>query len=74
MAQTKRNPFQNIRLFAHETLTELKKSNWPNRTELRNLTLIVIVAVALLGIFVSFSDFALYNIVNMFTDLVQAGA
>ena len=71
MAQTKRNFFQKTRLFFHETVVELKKSSWPTGKELRNLTLIVIVAVALLGLFVTLSDFALYNIVDLFTDLVQ---
>lgn len=74
MAEKKRTIFQKIRLFGHETFTELKKSSWPAGKEWRNLTLIVIVAVALLGTFVSLADFALLNIVNLFTDLVRAGA
>ncbi len=74
MADAKRNIFQKIRLFTHETITELKKSSWPGWAELRNLTIIVIVAVALLGAFVSLSDFALHNIVNLFTDLIHLGA
>jgi preprotein translocase subunit SecE len=64
------NPFSKIRLFYQETATELSKSTWPKRDELRNLTFIVIVAVALLGIFVSLADFALYQIINLFTDLL----
>lgn len=68
------NPFGKIRLFYKETTVELGKTTWPKSDELRNLTLIVIVAVALIGAFVSISDFALYQIVNLFTDIVRSSA
>jgi preprotein translocase subunit SecE len=39
--------------------------------ELRDSTIVVIVASALLGLFTSISDFALNNVVLLFTDLVK---
>ncbi len=65
------NPFKKIRLFYSETAAELGKTTWPKFKELREMTIVVIVAVALIGAFVALSDFALYNIVNLFTDLAR---
>lgn len=75
MSQPKLNIFQRIRLFYGEMSVEVfKKTTWTGYKELRNLTLIVIVAVALLGAFVSLSDFALFNLISLVTDIVRAGA
>lgn len=65
------NPFRKIRLFYLETATELKKSVWPTWKELRKLSAIVVVAVLLAGIFISLADFALGNVVTLFTDLAR---
>ena len=64
------NPFKKIRLFYRETLSELKKASWPTAKELRKMTVVVIIAVALIGAYVSLADFALYNVVDLFTQLV----
>lgn len=64
------NPFARLRLFYGETVTELKKSQWPNGKELRELTLVVVVGIAIIGAFISLADFALYNVVDLFTMLV----
>ncbi len=66
-----KNPFRSIRLFWQETTQELRKASWPTRTELRDMTIVVIIASALLGSFTSLSDFALFNIVEFFTDFVS---
>jgi len=50
---------------------ELQKASWPTRQELRDSTIVVIVASALLGIFTSISDFALGNVIMLFTNLVK---
>jgi len=50
---------------------ELKKAAWPTRTELRDSTIVVIVAVALLGLFTSISDFSLFQVVDLFTSWVS---
>ena len=66
-----KNPFPVIRIFVGEMVDELQKASWPTRQELRDSTIVVIVASALLGIFTSISDFALGNVVMLFTDLVK---
>ena len=66
-----KNPFQSTRIFTGEMVDELQKASWPTRTELRDSTIVVIVARALLGIFTSISDFSLYQVVDLFTSLVS---
>ncbi len=50
---------------------ELQKATWPTKTELRDSTIIVIVAAVILGVFTSISDFSLYQVVDLFTSLVS---
>lgn len=50
-----------------------KKASWPTRQELRSYTLVVFVAITLLGIYVSLADFAIYNVVDLLTWLVKGG-
>jgi len=66
-----KNPFSSVRFFFTEIVGELQKATWPTRTELRNSTVIVIAAAAILGIFTSISDFALLSVVDMVTDFVR---
>ena len=64
------NPFRNIRQFYRETETELKKTVWPTRSELRNSTIVVIITMLLLGAFTALADFSVYSWVQMLTKLV----
>ena len=64
------NPFRSVRLFASELVAELQKASWPTRSELKDSTIVVIVACVLLGLFTSISDFALYNVVDAVTSFV----
>jgi preprotein translocase subunit SecE len=66
-----KNPFQSTRIFVGEMVGELQKASWPTRTELRDSTVVVIMASLLLGLFTSISDFSLYQVVNLFTSLVS---
>ena len=66
-----KNPFTTVRIFAIEIVDELKKATWPTMTELRDSTIIVIVASLILGAFTSISDFSLYQFVDLFTRLVS---
>ncbi|HEY9153501.1 MAG TPA: preprotein translocase subunit SecE [Opitutaceae bacterium] len=66
-----KNPFRSTRIFVAEMIDELKKCTWPTRTELRDSTIVVILAVVLLGLFTSISDFALYQVVDLFTRWVS---
>ncbi len=70
---TMTNPFPKIRQFYKETMTELKKLTLPTRKELRSSIVVVFVAIGLLGIFVSVVDFAVYNVVDLFTSFVRGG-
>ena len=65
-----KNPFRSIRIFWGETIVELKKASWPDRTELKDSTIVVIIGVAILGAFVSLVDFSLFQVVALFTDMV----
>ena len=42
--------------FVEETLNELKKSSWPNKRELMESTLLVIVSLLILAVFVAVVD------------------
>ena len=64
------NPFRSVRLFASELVGELQKASWPTKSELKDSTIVVIVACLLLGLFTSISDFALVNVVDVVTDWV----
>lgn len=65
------NPFRKIRIFYGETVSEVfKKSQWPTWAELKEYTIVVIIAVAIVGFYVSIADFALFNVVDLFTSLV----
>ncbi len=66
-----KNPFRSIRVFVGETIAELKKASWPAFPELRESTMLVIVASVLMGLFTSLSDFSLYQVVDLFTSLVS---
>ncbi|MEI8088289.1 MAG: preprotein translocase subunit SecE [Opitutaceae bacterium] len=66
-----KNPFRSTRIFFGEMVGELQKASWPTRTELRDSTLVVVLAGVLLGVFTSISDFALINVVDLFTSWVN---
>ena len=65
------NPFRSARLFFSELVGELQKASWPTKSELKDSTIVVIVACLLLGLFTSISDFSLYQVVSLFTDMVS---
>ncbi|MCX6938098.1 MAG: hypothetical protein RL376_1789 [Verrucomicrobiota bacterium] len=66
-----KNPFRSTRIFFGEMVDELKKASWPTWTELRDSTIVVIVACVLLGFFTSIADFSLYQVVDLFTSWVR---
>jgi preprotein translocase subunit SecE len=49
-----------IRRFIAESWSELKKVTWPTREQTRNLTALVFVVSAAVGIFIAFFD-AIFN-------------
>jgi preprotein translocase subunit SecE len=66
-----KNPFRSVRIFTGEMIAELKKATWPTRVELRDSTLVVIVAILILGIFTTIADFSLFQVVTLFTGWVS---
>jgi preprotein translocase subunit SecE len=66
-----KNPFRSTRIFFVEMIDELKKATWPTKTELRDSTVVVIVAAIILGVFTAISDFAMVNVVDLLTSLVS---
>lgn len=66
-----KNPFRSIRIFLGEMVGELQKAAWPTKTELRDSTIVVVIAAVMLGAFTSISDFSLIQFVDLFTKLVS---
>ena len=66
-----KNPFRSTRIFLGEMVDELQKPSWPTKAELRDSTIVVIVAAVVLGVFTSISDFSIGQVVLLFTDLVS---
>jgi len=60
-----KNPFTKIRIFYGETLVELKKASWPNFRELCNHTVVVFIAVALLGAYIALADFSVFQVITL---------
>jgi preprotein translocase subunit SecE len=47
---------QRIRKFVEESIAELKKVTWPTREQVRNLTVLVFVVSAAVGVYIAFFD------------------
>lgn len=66
-----KNPFRSTRIFLGEMVDELQKAAWPTKSELRDSTIVVIVAIAILGVFTMISDFSLLQVVDLVTSWVS---
>ena len=53
-----------FKTFLHEVKAELMKCTWPTRSELLGSTMVVVVSVAILGVFVGLSDTTLVGILK----------
>ena len=47
---------QRIRRFVEESIAELRKVTWPTREQVRNLTVLVFVISAAVGMYIAFFD------------------
>lgn len=57
--------FARMSKFLRESYTEVvKKASWPTRKELEKSTIVVIVAVLIVGTYIGLSDFILSRITN----------
>jgi preprotein translocase subunit SecE len=61
----------NVKTFFSETISELKKVSWPSRKEVKDTTIVVIIAVIIFGLYLFLIDLALQAILqqiyNLFT-------
>ena len=53
---------QRLAVYVQETREELKKCTWPTRDELKGSTMLIIIMVAMLGIFVVVVDTVFFKI------------
>jgi preprotein translocase SecE subunit len=51
--------------YVRETREELRKCNWPNRQELRESTITVMISIALLGMFTAVVDLVLNGVFGL---------
>jgi preprotein translocase subunit SecE len=56
-----------IRRFANEAWSELKKVTWPSREQTRNLTVLVVVVSAAVGLYITFFDLIFTQLVKVLT-------
>ena len=61
-----------FRQFIKEAWSELKKVSWPNRTQVRNLTVLVFVISFVVGVYITVADAGYTTLVQFLADLVAA--
>jgi len=58
-----------IRQFLKESYSELKKVSWPNRQQVRNLTVLVFVISFVVGLYITIADTFFDYVVRFLADL-----
>ena len=56
-----------IRRFINESWSELKKVSWPNRMQVRNLTVLVFVVSFVVGLYITVADTLFDQVVKLLT-------
>jgi preprotein translocase SecE subunit len=56
-----------FRRFLDEAWSELKKVTWPTPVQTRNLTILVVVVSAAVGVYISFFDLLFTEIIRVLT-------
>ncbi len=56
-----------IRRFISETMAELGRCTWPNRQQLFESTVLVVVAIAILALFVAGVDYVAMELIRLVT-------
>ncbi len=59
-----------LRRYIAESWSELKKVTWPTRIQVRNLTVLVFLISAIIGVFIAAVDFVFFQIIARLTELV----
>jgi preprotein translocase SecE subunit len=56
-----------LRRYLQESWSELKKVAWPTRDQVRNLTVLVFIVSAAIGVFIAFWDLVFTEVVRIIT-------
>jgi preprotein translocase SecE subunit len=56
-----------LRRYLQESWSELKKVAWPTRDQVRNLTVLVFIVSAAIGVYIAFWDFVFTEVVRLIT-------
>jgi len=56
-----------IRRYFSEVVSELRKVSWPTLEQVRNLTVLVFVVSAAIGVFIAFWDLVFTQVVQLIT-------
>ena len=56
-----------IRRFINESWSELKKVSWPNRMQVRNLTVLVFVISFVVGLYITVVDAVFAQVIRLLT-------
>ena len=62
-----------VKLFFDEVIGEMKKSTWPEKQELMESTIVVIVSLLLLSTFVGVSDKILVTLFTLLLKIASSG-
>jgi preprotein translocase subunit SecE len=58
--------FKKIQKYFREVLAEIRKTSWPKKEDSKNMTILVIVVVALLALYLGGVDFLLQKFMGLF--------
>ena len=58
-----------LRRFIDESWSELKKVSWPNRLQVRNLTILVFVVSFVVGLYITIADTGFDQLVKLLANL-----
>ena len=56
-----------LRRYLQESWSELKKVAWPTRDQVRNLTVLVFIVSAAIGVFIAFWDLVFTEVIKFIT-------
>jgi len=59
-----------LRRYVAESWSELKKVTWPTRVQVRNLTVLVFVISAAIGVFIAAVDLVFFELIARLSELV----
>ena len=58
--------FKKIQKYFKEVLAEIRKTSWPKKEDSKNMTILVVVVVAILALYLGGVDFLLQKIMGLF--------